>query len=314
MNQREPRIAAGLPRVSKPAQVAGEPDEHAFLALGVEFGAQVLEVTGAVDEAGFGRRAHAQEAAARKLGSAFGRETASLGDARRQQFLAVDDDRREALMQLGRHPLARKRLGRALVLLPLQRLRLDLQLVQRAAQKDTARGHAQHRHERVGIGQDFACAAGNQILAHAGAVALEQRDRALAGAAERTQQCVQLIGGGKSGFQPRNSDDHSAYPGIASGALEDLAQIEERGTAAAAQLVKGRARRDLAHRTCQFDGQHGAARNPRRPPNHQTENGCNRPGYQAEPDAGFRQAIVDGEHAGSGHQRNQHRDSELASQ
>src|SRR2546428_8139582 len=52
MNQREPRVAAGLPCVGKTAQVAAEPDEHAILALGVELGAQILEVAGAVDEAG----------------------------------------------------------------------------------------------------------------------------------------------------------------------------------------------------------------------------------------------------------------------
>ena len=191
-------------------------------------------------------------------------------------------------MQLGRHPLARERLGRALVLLPLQRLRLELQLVQRAAQKDAARGHAQHRQQRVGIGHDFACAAGDEILAHAGAVALEQRDRALAGAAERTQQRVQLIGGGKPGFQPGNPDDHGAYPRVACGALEDLAQIEERGAAAAAQLVQRRARRDLAHRARELDRQHGAARNPRRPPDHQIEGGRDRGGYDARARCRFR--------------------------
>jgi len=125
---------------------------------------------------------------------------------------------------------------------------------------------------------------------------------------------VQLVGGGKPGFQPGNPDDHGAYPRIASGALEDLAQVEERGAAAAAQLGERRARRDLAHRARELDRQHGAARNPRRPPNHQTEGRRDRRGYHAEPDAGLRQAIVDGERTGSGHQRNQHRDPELASQ
>src|SRR5262249_4687490 len=135
-----------------------------------------------------------------------------------------------------------------------------------------------------------------------------------AGTAGGAQRGVRPMGGGEPGSQPGDPDDHGAQPGVAGGALESLAKIEERRTATAAELVEWRARRALAHRARQLDDQHGVVRNPRQPHDQQPESRGDRARDDEQAEAGLTQAVVDGERAGSGHQRDEYCGPDLAPQ
>ncbi len=193
MNQRKTRPVPAFAHEGDVAKVARNPHKRPPVSLRVEFVAQVLDVARAVHERGLACRAHAHKAPAQKLTRPRNldpsRSRYSFGEHR----LPVRDYRLEALAQFRRHRVAREHLGRALVLLPLQRLCLDLQVFERIPEEQAARRDAEHHHRAVRIGDYLARAACEEIVVHGHVVAAQHRDDAFAGRAHRPQEVVNLL-------------------------------------------------------------------------------------------------------------------------
>ncbi len=119
--------------------------KHLALSLGIEFGADVFDIAFPINQTTLDGGLRGDEARGDQLARALRRQLARRRDRLDNDFLPVGDDRLHALAQRGRHRVAAKGLGRTLVLFPLQRLRLDFQLVERALEKNAAGRDAQHR-------------------------------------------------------------------------------------------------------------------------------------------------------------------------
>lgn len=199
VHQRDSLAAPALAGEDCVTPVSRQVDEHLALCLGIEFRADILDVAFAIDQAIFDGKRCADEARRDQFTRALRSHFARLGDRLDQDFFPVRDDRLHALAHRRRHRVASERLGRAFVLFPLQRLRLDFQLVERVLQKNTAGRHPEHREHRVGIGDDLARPGCDQVFAQSRAVAAHQRDHPLAACLRGAQQAMDFVRGGQTG-------------------------------------------------------------------------------------------------------------------
>ena len=184
------------------APVARQADEHFAPGLGIEFSADVLDVAFAVDQMILDGELCADEARGDQIARFFRREFAGRRDRFDEDFLPVRDDRLHALAHRWRHRVAAEGLSGALVFFPLQRLRLDFQLVERVLEKDTAGRDTEHREHRVGIGDDLAGARRDQVFSQPGVVAAQQRDHALATGLRGAHQAMDFMRGGQAAPKP----------------------------------------------------------------------------------------------------------------
>ena len=251
--------------------VSRQADEHFALPLRIEFSADVFDIAFAIDQFIFDRELCADESRRDQLSRFFRREFASRRDRFDQNFLPVRDDRLHALAHRRRHRIAVECLGRALVFLPLQGLRLDLQLVERVLQKNAAGRHAKHREHRVRIGDNLARSCRDQVFAQSGVIASQQRDHPLTARLRSAHQAMDFMRGGEPGAEARDLDDDRANLVVDSRRLERIAQMVEALCAASHDLIERRARHILFDRPRQPNHQHSVMRDLRRPDDREIE-------------------------------------------
>ena len=145
----------------------------------------------------------------------------------------------------------------------MQRLRLDLQLVERVLQKDAAGRDSEHRKHRVGIGDDLCGARRDQVFAQPGVVAAQQRDHALAAGLSGEHQAMDFVRSREAGAEARDLDNDRANLFVDGRRLERIAQMIEASRAAPHDLIERRTRHVLFNRTRQANYQNGVMRNLR---------------------------------------------------